>query len=257
MSKFRSAILGYVYSIAKTNMGISSCFFYPKPSNIFNLTEPKQVLDFEQLLSLTKEDNNYNKLSSFNNDNFDKHEFDVVEFMNANFESVDNAKKLSIFKKFSENTLLIKYYDKNPVGLVKTSLLFSTLENMHLGNKKQLDHIVDYVTNNHENTNSNGNQLVLIQEQQYEEFVKSLDDELKYNFEINLVSPPLQEVISEPDIMNGLNHLISTHQIFKKEFKTFNETEKVSLFKILQPQQYMQKLIGFVRSNSDQNPAQL
>lgn len=248
MSKFRSAILEYVYSIAKTNMGISSCFFYPKPSNIFNLSsQSEQVLDFEQLLSLT------NKLPSFNNDNFDKHELDVAEFMNTNFESVDNAKKLSIFKKFSENTLLIKYHDQNPIGLVKTSLLFPTLENMHLGNKKQLDHIVDYVTNNHEYTNSNDVKLVLIQEQQYEKFVKSLDNELKYKFEINLVLPPLQEVVSEPDIMNGLNHLISTHPVFKKEFKTFNETEKVSLFKILQPQQYIQKLIGFVRYHSDQN----
>ena len=253
MSKFRSAILEYVYGIAKTSMGVSSCFFYPKLSNIFNLTAPKQVLDFEQLLSLIKEDNNYNKLSSLNNDNFDKHEFDVVEFMNANFESVDNAKHLSIFNQFSENTLLIRYYDQNPIGLVTTNLLFSTLERMHIGNRKQLDRIVEYVTNNDRYTSNNGHQLVLIQEHQYAEFVKSLDDELKYNFEINLVSPPLQEVISEPDIMNGLNHLISTHQIFKKEFKTFNETEKVSLFKILQPQQYMQKLIGFVRYHTDQN----
>ena len=136
--------------------------------------------------------------------------FDVVEFMNANFESVDNAKKLSIFKKFSEHTLLITYYDQNPVGLVTATLLFSTLERMHVGNKKQLDHIVEYVTNNHEYTSNDGHQMVLIQEQQYAEFVKSLDDELKYNFEINLVSPSLQEVISEPDIMNGLNYLIST-----------------------------------------------
>ena len=246
MSKFRSAILEYVYSIAKTNMGVSSCFFYPKPSNIFNLAVPEQVLDFEQLLSLIKEDDNSDVLPF--NDDFNK--FDVVEFMNANFESVDNAKKLSIFNKFSENTLLIRYYDQNPVGLVTATLLFSTLEKMHVGNKKQLDHIVEYVTNNHEYTSNDGHQMVLIQEQQYKEFMERLDNELKYKFEINLVSPPLQEVISEPDIMNGLNYLISTHPMFKKEFKTFNETEKVSLFKILQPQRYIQKLIGFVRDHS-------
>ena len=246
MSKFRSAILEYVYSIAKTNMGVSSCFFHPKPSNIFNLAVPEQVLDFEQLLSLIEENNNYNKLPSFNNNDFDK--LDVVEFMNTNFESVDNAKKLSIFKKISENTLLIAYY--KATNQIKTDLLFSTLDKIHLGNKKQLDRIVEYVKNNQKNTDSNGNQLVLIQEQQYKEFVKSLDDELKYNFEINLVSPPLQEVILEPDIMNGLNNLIITHPVFKKEFKTFNETEKVSLFKILQPQRYIQKLIGFVRYHS-------
>ena len=246
MSKLRSAILEYVYSIAKTNMGVSSCFFYPKPSNIFNLAVPEQVLDFEQLLSLIKEDDNGDVLPF--DDDFNK--FDVVEFMNANFESVDNAKKLSIFNKFSENTLLIRYYDQNPVGLVTATLLFSTLEKMHVGNKKQLDHIVEYVTNNHEYTSNDGHKMVLIQEQQYKEFVKSLDDELKYKFEINLVSPPLQEFVTEPDIMNGLNNLISTHPVFKNKFKTFNETEQVSLFKILQPQRYMQKLIGFVRDHS-------
>lgn len=238
MSKFRSAILEYVYSIAKTNMSVSSCFFYPKTSNIFNLAVPEQVLDCEQLLSL------------INDNDFDKHELDAVEFMNANFESVDNAKKLSIFNQFSENTLLIRYYEQNPIGLVTTNLLFSTLERMHVGNKKQLDHIVEYVTNKQEYTSNDDHQIVLIQEQQYEEFVKRLDDELKYKFEINLVSPPLQEVITEPDIMNGLNYLISTHPVFKKKLKTFNETEKVSLFKILQPQRYMQKLIGFVRDHS-------
>lgn len=246
MSKFRSAILEYVYGIAKTNMGVSSCFFYLKPSNIFNLAVPEQVLDFEQLLSLIKEDDNGDVLPF--DDDFNK--FDVVEFMNANFESVDNAKKLSIFNKFSENTLLIRYYDQNPVGLVTATLLFSTLEKMHVGNKKQLDHIVEYVTNNHEYTSNDGHKMVLIQEQQYKEFVKSLDDELKYKFEINLVSPPLQEFVTEPDIMNGLNNLISTHPVFKNKFKTFNETEQVSLFKILQPQRYMQKLIGFVRDHS-------
>lgn len=240
MSKFTSAILEYVYGIATTNMSISSCFFYPKPSNIFNLAAPEQVLDFEQFLSLLRErENDDFKLKD---DNFNK--FDAVEFIKDNFEIVNNAKHLSIFKEFSQNTLLIAYY--NATNRIKTDLLFSVLDEMHLGKKKQLDRIIDYVKNNHKYTNGNGTQLVLIQEQQYAEFVKNLDDELKYNFEINLVSPSLQEVVSEPDIMNGLNHLISTHQVFKKELKTFNETDKVSLFKILQPQRYMQQLIGFV-----------
>lgn len=247
MSKFTSAILEYVYGIATTNMGVSSCFFYPKPYNIFNLAVPKQVLDFEQFLSLIRKNGNCD-IIPFDDDNFN--ELDAIEFINANFEIVDNAKHLSIFNQFSENTLLIRYYDQNPVGLVTATLLFSTLERMHVGNKKQLDHIVEYVTNNHENINNDGDQMVLIQEQQYKKFVKSLDDELKYKFEINLVSQPLQEVITEPDIMNGLNHLISTHPMFKKEFKTFNETEQVSLFKILQPKRYIQKLIGFVRDHS-------
>lgn len=238
MSKFTSAIIEYVYSIAKTNMGVSSCFFYPKPSNIFNLAVPKQVLDFQQFLLLLKENDNF----EFNDGNFNEH--DVLEFVNANFEIVDNAKHLSIFKEFSQNTLLIAYY--NTTNQIKTDLLFSVLDKMHLGKKKQLDCLVGYVKNTH-NVEKDDNPLVLIQEQQYKEFVESLDNELKYNFEINLVSPPLQEVISEPDIMNGLNNLISTHPVFKKEFKTFNETEKVSLFKILQPQRYMQKLIEFVR----------
>ncbi len=233
MSKFRSAILEYVYSIATTNMSISSCFFYPKPSNIFNLARPEQVLDFEQFLSLLKE-----------NDNFNEHELDAVKFIKDNFEIVDNAKHLSIFKEFSQNTLLIAYY--NSTNRIKTDLLFSVLDEMHLGKKKELDRLVEYVRNTH-NFEKDNNPMVLIQEQQYTEFVNILDDELKYNFEINLVSPSLQEVISEPDIMNGLNNLISTHPVFKKEFKTFNETEKVSLFKILQPQRYMQKLIGFVQ----------
>lgn len=247
MSKFTSVILEYVYDIATTNMGVSSCFFYPKPYNIFNLAMPKQVLDFEQFLSLIRKNGNCD-IIPFDDDNFN--ELDAIEFINANFEIVDNAKHLSIFNQFSENTLLIRYYDQNPVGLVTATLLFSTLERMHVGNKKQLDHIVEHVTNNHENINNYGDQMVLIQEQQYKKFVKSLDDELKYKFEINLVSPPLQEVITEPDIMNGLNYLLSTHPVFKKEFKTFNETETVSLFKILQPKRYMQKLIGFVRDHS-------
>lgn len=68
--------------------------------------------------------------------------------------------------------------------------------------------------------------MVLIQEQQYAKFVESLDNELKYNFEINLVSPPLQEVISEPDIMNGLNNLISTHPVFKKNLKLLMKLKK-------------------------------
>ena len=247
MSKFTSAILEYVYGIATTNMGVSSCFFYPKPSNIFNLAVPEQVLDFEQFLSLIRKNGNCD-IIPFDDDNFN--ELDAIAFINANFEIVDNAKHLSIFNQFSENTLLIRYYDQNPVGLVTATLLFSTLERMHVGNKKQLDHIVEYVTNNHEYTSNDGHQMVLIQEQQYEEFVKSLDDELKYKFEINVVSPPLQEVVTEPDIMNGLNYLISTHPMFKNKFKTFNETEQVSLFKILQPQRYIQKLIGFVRDHS-------
>lgn len=239
MSKFRSAILEYVYSIATTNMSISSCFFYPKPYNIFNLAQPEQVLDFEQFLSLLKE-----------NDNFNEHKLDAVEFINANFEIVNNAKHLSIFKEFSQNTLLIAYY--NATNKIKTDLLFSVLDEMHLGKKKQLDRLVENVRNTH-NFEKDNNPMVLIQEQQYAKFVESLDNELKYNFEINLVSPPLQEVISEPDIMNGLNNLISTHPVFKKEFKTFNETEKVSLFKILQPQRYMQKLIRFVHYQNDKN----
>ena len=236
MSKFTSAIIEYVYSIATTNMSISSCFFYPKPSNIFNLATPEQVLDFEQFLSLLKE-----------NDNFNEHELDAVEFINANFEIVNNAKHLSIFKELSENTLLIAYY--NATNRITTNLLFSILDGMHLGKKKELDRLVEYVRNTH-NFEKDDNPLILIQEKQYEEFVKHLDDELKYNFEINLGSPSLQEVVSEPDIMNGLNNLISTHPVFKKEFKTFHETEKVSLFKILQPQRYIQKLIGFVRYHS-------
>lgn len=239
MSKFRYAILEYVYSIATTNMSISSCFFYPKPSNIFNLARPEQVLDFEQFLSLLKE-----------NDNFNEDELDAVEFIKDNFEIVDNAKHLSIFKEFSQNTLLIAYY--NDTNRITTNLLFSVLDGMHLGKKKELDRLVEYVKNTH-NVEKDDNPLILIQEQQYTEFVNILDDELKYNFEINLGSPSLQEVVSEPDIMNGLNHLISTHPIFKKKFKTFNETEKVSLFKILQPQRYMQKLIEFVRYHTDQN----
>ena len=234
MSKFTSAIIEYVYSIATTNMSISSCFFYPKPSNIFNLATPEQVLDFEQFLSLLKE-----------NDNFNEHELDAVEFINANFEIVNNAKHLSIFKELSENTLLIAYY--NATNRITTNLLFSILDGMHLGKKKELDRLVEYVRNTH-NFEKDDNPIVLIQEQQYTEFVKSLDDELKYKFEINLSrSPKLHEVISEPDIMNGLNNLISTHPVFKKEFKTFHETEKVSLFKILQPKRYMQELMGFVR----------
>lgn len=244
MSKFTSAILEYVYSIAKTSMSVSSCFFYPKPSNIFNLAAPEQVLDFEQFLSLLRENDDF----KLKDDNFNK--LDAVEFIKDNFEIVDNAKHLSIFKEFSQNTLLIAYY--NATNRIKTDLLFSVLDEMHLGKKKQLDILVENVRNTH-NFEKNNNPMVLIQEQQYAEFVESLDNELKYNFEINLVSPPLQEVISEPDIMNGLNNLISTHSVFKKEFKTFNETEKVSLFKILQPQRYMQKLIRFVRYHSDQN----
>lgn len=240
MSKFTSAIIEYVYSIAQTNMGVSSCFFYPKPSNIFNLAAPKQVLDFEQFLSLLRENDDF----KLKDDNFNK--LDAVEFIKDNFEIVDNAKHLSIFKEFSQNTLLIAYY--NATNQIKTDLLFSVLDEMHLGKKKQLDRIIDYVKNNHKYTNGNGTQLVLIQEQQYKEFVESLDDKLKYKFEINLSrSPKLHEVISEPDVMNGLNNLISTHPVFKKEFKTFHETEKVSLFKILQPKRYMQELIRFVQ----------
>ena len=241
MSKFTSAILEYVYGIAKTSMSVSSCFFYPKPSNIFNLAAPEQVLDFEQFLSLLRKNDDF----ELKDDNFNK--LDAVEFIKDNFEIVDNAKHLSIFKKFSQNTLLIAYY--NASNRIKTDLLFSVLDEMHLGKKKQLDCIIDYVKNNHKYTNGNGTQLVLIQEQQYKEFVESLDNELKYNFEIVLSSrsSQLHEVVSEPDIMNGLNNLISTHPVFKKEFKTFHETEKVSLFKILQPKRYMQELIGFVR----------
>lgn len=240
MSKFTSAIIEYVYSIATTNMSISSCFFYPKPANIFNLAAPEQVLNFEQFLLLLKENDNF----EFNDGNFNEH--DVLEFVNANFEIVDNAKHLSIFKEFSQNTLLIAYY--KTTNQIKTDLLFSILDKMHLGKKKQLDCLVGYVKSTH-NVEKDDNPLVLIQEQQYKEFVKSLDDKLKYEFEIGLISylPKLHEVISEPDIMNGLNDLITTHPIFKKEFKTFHETEKVSLFKILQPKRYMQELIGFVR----------
>ena len=243
MSKFTSAILEYVYGIAKTSMSVSSCFFYPKPSNIFNLAAPEQVLDFEQFLSLLRKNDDF----ELKDDNFNK--LDAVEFIKDNFEIVDNAKHLSIFKEFSQNTLLIAYY--NTSNRIKTDLLFSVLDEMHLGKKKQLDRLVEYVRNTH--NFEKDNPIVLIQEHQYTEFVKSLDNELKYNFEINLVSPSLQEVISEPDIMNELNHLISTHPVFKKEFNTFNETEKVSLFKILQPQLYIQKLIGFVQSQHDQH----
>lgn len=244
MSKFTSAILEYVYGIAKTSMSVSSCFFYPKPSNIFNLAAPEQVLDFEQFLSLLRKNDDF----KLKDENFNK--LDAVEFIKDNFEIVNNAKHLSIFKEFSQNTLLIAYY--NSTNRIKTDLLFSVLDEMHLGKKKQLDRLVENVRNTH-NFEKDNNPMVLIQEQQYAKFVESLDNELKYNFEINLVSPPLQEVISEPDIMNGLNNLISTHPVFKKEFKTFNETEKVSLFKILQPQRYMQKLIGFVRYQNDKN----
>lgn len=53
-----------------------------------------------------------------------------------------------------------------------------------------------------------------------------------------------------PNIFPFLINSVKTHPVFKKEFKTFNETETVSLFKILQPKRYMQKLIGFVRDNS-------
>lgn len=239
MSKFTSAILEYVYSIAKTSMSVSSCFFYPKPSNIFNLAAPEQVLDFEQFLSLLRENDDF----KLKDDNFNK--LDAVEFIKDNFEIVDNAKHLSIFKEFSQNTLLIAYY--NATNRIKTDLLFSVLDEMHLGKKKQLDLLVENVRNTH-NFEKNNNPMVLIQEQQYAEFVKHLNDKLKYKFEINLSrSPKLHEVISEPDIMNGLNNLISTHPVFKKEFKTFHETEKVSLFKILQPKRYMQELMGFVR----------
>ena len=212
MSKFRYAILEYVYSIATTNMSISSCFFYPKPSNIFNLARPEQVLDFEQFLSLLKE-----------NDNFNEDELDAVEFIKDNFEIVDNAKHLSIFKEFSQNTLLIAYY--NDTNRITTNLLFSVLDGMHLGKKKELDRLVEYVKNTH-NVEKDDNPLILIQEQQYTEFVNILDDELKYNFEINLGSPSLQEVVSEPDIMNGLNHLISTHPIFKKNLKLLMKLKK-------------------------------
>lgn len=239
MSKFTSAIIEYVYSIATTNMSVSSCFFYPKPSNIFNLAAPEQVLDFEQFLSLLRKNDNF----KLKDDNFN--EPDAVEFINDNFEIVDNAKHLSIFKEFSQNTLLIAYY--NATNQIKTNLLFSVLDEMHLGKKKQLDRLVEYVRSTH-NFEKDNNPMVLIQEKQYEEFVKHLNDKLKYKFEINLSrSPKLHEVISEPDIMNGLNNLISTHPVFKKEFKTFHETEKVSLFKILQPKRYMQELMGFVR----------
>lgn len=239
MSKFTSAIIEYVYSIATTNMSVSSCFFYPKPSNIFNLAAPEQVLDFEQFLSLLRKNDNF----KLKDDNFN--EPDAVEFINDNFEIVDNAKHLSIFKEFSQNTLLIAYY--NATNQIKTNLLFSVLDEMHLGKKKQLDRLVEYVRSTH-NFEKDNNPMVLIQEKQYEEFVKHLNDKLKYKFEINLSrSPKLHEVISEPDIMNGLNNLISTHPVFKKEFKTFHETEKVSLFKILQPKRYMQELIRFVR----------
>lgn len=244
MSKFTSAILEYVYGIAKTSMSVSSCFFYPKPSNIFNLAAPEQVLDFEQFLSLLRKNDDF----KLKDENFNK--LDAVEFIKDNFEIVNNAKHLSIFKEFSQNTLLIAYY--NSTNRIKTDLLFSVLDEMHLGKKKQLDRLVENVRNTH-NFEKDNNPMVLIQEQQYAKFVESLDNELKYHFEINLVSPPLQEVISEPDIMNGLNNLISTHPVFKKEFKTFNETEKVSLFKILQPQRYMQKLIRFVRYQNDKN----
>lgn len=208
------------------------------------MADPEQVLDFEQFLSLLRENDDF----KLKDDNFNK--FDAVEFIKDNFEIVDNAKHLSIFKEFSQNTLLIAYY--NATNRIKTDLLFSVLDEMHLGKKKQLDRLVENVRNTH-NFEKDDNPLILIQEQKYKEFVESLDDELKYNFEISLVSPPLQEVISEPDIMNGLNNLISTHPVFKKEFKTFNETDKVSLFKILQPQRYMQKLIKFVRYHTDQN----
>lgn len=239
MSKFTSTIIEYVYSIATTNMSVSSCFFYPKPSNIFNLAAPEQVLDFEQFLSLLRKNDNF----KLKDDNFN--EPDAVEFINDNFEIVDNAKHLSIFKEFSQNTLLIAYY--NATNQIKTNLLFSVLDEMHLGKKKQLDRIVEYVRSTH-NFEKDNNPMVLIQEKQYEEFVKHLNDKLKYKFEINLSrSPKLHEVISEPDIMNGLNNLISTHPVFKKEFKTFHETEKVSLFKILQPKRYIQELMGFVR----------
>lgn len=229
----------YVYSIATTNMGTSSCFFYPKQSNILNLAATEQVLDFQQFLSLLKENNNF----KFNDDNLNEN--DVIEFVNNNFEIVNNAKNLSIFKELSENTLLITYYKTTSQSGTKIDLLFSVLDNIHLGRKKQLDRIVECVKNT-QNFKKDDCQMVLIQEKQYEEFVKQLDNELKYKFEINLISHKLNEVISKPDIMKGLNNLITTHPIFQKEFKTFHETEEVSLFKILQPQRYMQKLIRFV-----------
>lgn len=240
MSKFTSAIIEYVYSIAKTNMGISSCFFYPKPANIFNLARHDQVLDFEQLLSLLRK-NDYLKLKD---DNFNEHELDAVEFINANFEIVNNAKNLSIFQNFSENTLLIEYCEETE--MIQINLLFSILDKMHIGKKKQLDCIVAYVKNN----NKNNNQLLFIQETQYEEFVKQLDNELSYKFEIGLVTPSLNESVSSPNVMSGLCNLIQTHPVFKRKFKKFYETEKVSLFKILQPKRYMQELIGFVRYHS-------
>ena len=239
MSKFTSTIMGYVYSIATTNMGTSSCFFYPKQSNILNLAAPEQVLDFQQFLSLLKDNNNF----KFNDDNLNEN--DVIEFVNNNFEIVNNAKNLSIFKELSENTLLITYYKTTSKSGTKIDLLFSVLDNIHLGKKKQLDRIVECVKNT-QNFKKDDYQMVLIQEKQYEEFVKQLDNELKYKFEINLISHKLNEVISKPDIMKGLNNLITTYPIFQKEFKTFHETEEVSLFKILQPQRYMQKLIRFV-----------
>lgn len=197
-------------------------------------------MDFEQFLSLLRENDDF----KLKDDNFNK--LDAVEFIKDNFEIVDNAKHLSIFKEFSQNTLLIAYY--NSTNRIKTDLLFSVLDEMHLGKKKQLDRLVENVRNTH-NVEKDDNPLILIQEKQYEEFVKHLDDKLKYEFEIILSShsPQLHEVVSEPDIMNGLNNLISTHPVFKREFKTFHETEKVSLFKILQPKRYMQELIGFVQ----------
>lgn len=135
MSKFTSAILEYVYGVAKTSMSVSSCFFYPKPSNIFNLAAPEQVLDFEQFLSLLRENDDF----KLKDENFNK--LDAVEFIKDNFEIVDNAKHLSIFKEFSQNTLLIAYY--NSTNRIKTDLLFSVLDEMHLGKKKQLDRLVE------------------------------------------------------------------------------------------------------------------
>lgn len=133
MSKFTSAILEYVYGIATTNMGVSSCFFYPKPSNIFNLAVPEQVLDFEQFLSLIRKNGNCD-IITFDDDNFN--ELDAIAFINANFEIVDNAKHFSIFNQFSENTLLIRYYDQNPIGLVTATLLFFHIGKNACGEQK-------------------------------------------------------------------------------------------------------------------------
>ena len=64
------------------------------------MAAPEQVLDFEQFLSLLRErENDDFKLKD---DNFNK--LDAVEFIKDNFEIVNNAKHLSIFKEFSQNT---------------------------------------------------------------------------------------------------------------------------------------------------------